>query len=431
MDEKIFQLFSFLSKLEQATNARRKVLNNYYEYNPTKIFKIFDYEGKNYITPENIALFLNNHDIPFTDESLKLLFIFYDTDFDGVLSFQEFISLIQNDNILLNNKKINLNNDELSFNIDYCLTKIFEKEIELNQYIINIITQINKNIDDNLLDIFNEISLNKKYIKREDIMNYLDNNKIDYTENQINDIMKRLDINKDGKIDFNEFDYLFGLTNPKNFKKYNLNFRVQPMNNYINNNNDYQNILNDFSNNENYNINNCNKQFDMKNNINQNKSLMENKLYQTPLLTQNNGYCIHCIDLPCCICHYDCNDNQVKSNNFSSNLSNNNLIDNNDNNKYNYINNKMYNEELNNNINNNFESKNEYENKEKDNIFLNSLINENLYNNDIYYQKNYKYENPSNIEYNNYINKDDDNFIYNQTYKNNLKKIFSKTIFPH
>ena len=180
MDEKIFQLFSFLSKLEQATQARRKVLNNYYEYNPTKIFKAFDNEDKNYITPENIALFLDNHNIPFTEESLKLLIIFYDTDFDGVLSFQEFISLIQNENILMNKKiNVNLNKDELSFNIDYCLAKIFEKEIELNQYIINILIQINKNIGDNLIDIFNGISLNKKYIKSEDIMNYLDINKID------------------------------------------------------------------------------------------------------------------------------------------------------------------------------------------------------------------------------------------------------------
>ena len=404
MNEKIFQLFSFLSKLEQATQARRKVLNNYYEYNPTKIFKAFDNEDKNYITPENIALFLNNHDIPFTEESLKLLIIFYDTDFDGVLSFQEFISLIQNENILKNKKiNVNLNKDELSFNIDYCLAKIFEKEIELNQYIINILTQINKNIGDNLLDIFNGISLNKKYINSEDIMNYLDINKIDYTENQINDIMKRLDINKDGKIDFNEFDYLFGLTNPNNSKKYNLNFRIQPLNNYSNNN-DCQSTLNHFTNNENYNY--CNEQIDM--------IKKENSIYKTPLSTQNDGYCIHCINLPCCICHFNCDKSQINdNNNYNSNYSKYN--------NHNYINNKVNNEELN---NNNNKPKNEYESNEKENIFLNSLINDNLYNNDIYYEKNYKYNDSSEKDYNNI------NYNNNKDYNNKLKNIQQKTFSP-
>ena len=441
MNEKMLELFSFLSRIEQSVQIRRKVLTDYYDYDPAKIFKRLDIENKGYITSEDIILFLSEHNIPYTDESVKLMILFYDMDFNGILSFPEFVSIIQNNNILLNKKKINLNlnNNKLSFNIEYCLTKIFEKEIELNQYIINILTEINKNINCNLLDIFKELSLNKDYISNRDIMNYLNNNQIDYSKSQINDIMKRLDINKDGKIDFNEFKYLFELTNNN---KNRINFiRMNPYynsNNFINNNNTYENNIyhnsgdlnevNNINNNINDNNieegnirinNNYHNEYYLNNNIKEidnNNIIGINRLYQTqnPIENQNYEYNMNSATSPCCDCylnHIQINDNNDnRYDNYSIKSFNNTEQD-----KYNKYNNNIikniepydayYDVQNNNNneINNNYISNNE------ENIINN-------YDNNIYNKNNY------NINYEefcgNYNNKDYIDNNYNCNYSN-------------
>ena len=431
LNEKILQLFSFLSRLEQSAQIRKRVLSNYYEFDPAKIFEKIDTENKGQITPDNISSFLNNHNIQYTNESLKLLIIFYDTDFDGVLSFQEFLPLIQNDNALINNKKLNISSDynDISFNIEYCVTKIFEKELELNQYIINILIQINKNIYDNLSVLFNDISLNKDYISQTDIMNYLDENKIDYTKNQINDIMKRLDINKDGKIDFNEFDYLFGLAKSNNVNN-NLNNKIRSLNNYSN---FYDNNLSEnYIANEEYNgINKCdpkkiwNNSYDLeKIGINQNNNEEKENSFVN-LNNNDKGSCIHCISFP----FYECNCSQNQINQNTADNKNPDYYLNSFNNflpiydKYNYNYRNIENNQcIKNNINN-YDINNIYENKENEDFFSNYIRNNNENgfggNNNIYYQKNYKYEdNQNDISNNNLENK---NIKYNNSINNNTE----------
>ena len=474
MNEKILELFSYLSKIEEAVQIRRKVLTDYYDYDPAKIFKKLDIDNKNYITCEDIILYLRHHNIPYTDESVKLLIVFYDSDFDGMLSFSEFVSLIQNNNVLLNKKKINVNlnpnDNKLSFNIEYCLTKLFEKEIELNQYIVNILRQINNNINNNILVIFKEISLNKKYISYKDIKNYLDNNHIEYTKTQIDNIMRRLDINKDGKIDFNEFDYLFGLTNLNN----NIlmsNINDQPYNSNIldnDNNNQYENIyenpynLNEFNNinnindnieekniNNNININNhYNDEFYLNNSygtnpiqINNNNLIRHKELYRTPIIEKNYKYNnINSFSTPCCDCilkHKQINNNNFKIREEPNFINSFNNIEQNKYYKNNVKNIEPYDDfQINNNeMNNNYECNNEE----------NLMINTNNYNNNNYnntkYNFNYNkdFNNSINNSYNNnnynnndYINKDffNNSYNYNNSIYNNNNNSYINNYSP-
>ena len=429
MYEKLLQLFSFLSKLEQSVQVRRKVLTDYYDYDASKIFKMLDIESKGFINSDKIIQFLDSHGIPYTNESVKLLIIFYDSDFDGELSFEEFIPLIQNNNILTNDKKVKLNlknNTDISFNIEYCLTKIFEKEIEINQYIINLMTQIQKNIDNNLFYLFKEISLNKEYIRTEDIIYFLDTNKIDYTNNQINDIMKRLDINKDGKIDFNEFEYLFGLVKPQN-KQHNSNYRLRPSNNY-------NNICNYKNNFENYG-NKINESHSNEMTEDNRNNEIENTGYQNHLLDQNNSFC------QCCFCPnnfyfiHNHKQNQINNNSFMKEQNYN------ANNNNNFINNNIedleYNRNFKYNPNNIYETNNnEYKDSEQNilsNNIQNPISNNNIYINNyndinnIYNTKNYNYNDKNNEENNNnnfkksYYNNDNTK-IQNNKYKMNFSE---------
>ena len=426
MDEKILEFFSFLSKLEQSAQVRRKVLTDYYDYNPEKIFRLLDTENKGYINSNNIFSFLDKFNISYSDETVKLLIIFYDSDFDGNLSFQEFIPLIQNNNAI-NSKIVNGNlkdNNDVSFNIIYCLTKIFEKEIELNQYILKIIIQINENISYSLLEIFNKLSLNKQFITSYDIIDYLDNKNIDYSDSQINDIMKRLDINKDGKIDFNEFKYLFGFFNTGINKKMNNNsysisrpFNIYDYNYY--NNNNYNNLngygndifnekINDNANHlyDQYSSNNIYNSIENERKYNYIIEREENKI---PLSEENDYKNNFCYTTPCCDCRL--NENLLSKinigkneDNYSFNSFKNKKFRYNDDFQYNFKNINVNNDFQNNNnieyyndntnnkdnlLNNDFNELNDYECANEKDIFKNNIINDNYDINN--YKKNFPY----------------------------------------
>jgi len=362
MEEKILQLFSFISKLEQTTQVRRKVLSDYYDFNPQKIFKLFDSKNKGFINSDDIYKYLEIHHISYTEESVQLLILFFDTDFDGVLSFQEFLPLIQNENAPMNKKNnININsNNDMSFNIEYCLTKLFEKEIELNMYIINVLCQINNS---NLQEIFKCISMYKNYITSNDIRNFLDNNKIEYSESQVNDIMKRLDINKDGKIDFNEFKLLFTISNKiinnnnndfNNINNFNNSNNDRNINSNINKNNnvnyyfDYQrnnsNVDNDdnnIKNDNNYNnsISNEfrrnmyeednieNEEFNGNDNYDFIKDNVNQQISSPTRNNNNNKYNNYCFTTPCCECRANqnkINDYSIGQNKYNCSINNNN-----------------------------------------------------------------------------------------------------------
>ena len=436
MEEKILQLFSFVSKLEQATQVRRKVLTDYYDFNPQKIFKILDTENKSFINSDDIFQYLEIHHIPYTEESVQLLILFFDTDFDGVLSFQEFVPLIRNENSLVNKKNnININvYDNMSFNIEYCLTKLFEKEIELNMYIINILSQINNNKEISLQEIFRIISMYKNYITSNDIRNFLDNNKIEYSESQINDIMKRLDINKDGKIDFNEFKLLFKISN-----------KIINNNNDSNNINNYNNINSNKNNNGNYyfdyhrndnnikNDNNYNSSLnnEYKRNMNEEENIEnedynknqiydfirdnENKQILSPTRNNNNNkYRNYCFTTPCCECRANqnlINDYNIENNKYNYSINNNNsdyYFKYNANCK-NYIqNNDITNSECNDDILNNnmpYNDCNEFNDDIDNNCYDNSIMNNNYeFPNEYCFQNNI-----NNYEINDFYCCDNDN----------------------
>ena len=447
MEEKILRLFSFISKLEQASQVRRKVLTDYYDFNPQKIFKILDTENKGFINSDDIFQYLENHHIPYTDESVQLLILFFDTDFDGVLSFQEFVPLIKNESALENKKnniKINTNED-MSFNIEYCLTKLFGKEIELNMYIINILSQINDNKEISLQEIFRNISMNKNYITSNDIRNFLDNNKIEYSESQINDIMKRLDINKDGKIDFNEFKILIEISNKINNNSNDFNNRNNYNNNNKNNNGnyyfDYHRNNNNLKIDNNYNSslnnefrrnmyeedNNENEEYNEKENyyfIRNN----ENSKISSPIRHNNNKYTNHCFTTPCCECRANqniINDFNIGQNKINYSINNNNqnyYFKYNTNCKDDFHNNNITYSECNDVILNNnipFNAYNE-SNKINDDITNNCYDNSNMNNNYVFANESCYQNNNNNYEINDYYccDNDDTNNEYCQDFGN-------------
>ena len=215
-DYKICQILMKLSELERSAEITRRVITDSINYEPLQLFKKLDIENKNYISPQNLIDFAFQNNINIFKEEAEFIIYFYDKDQDGLLSFDELINLIQSKNPkYINNKNIiNYNsNFEINYNIEFSFIKLIEKEVKLVQNMMNYLDNLNL-LKFDLHDIYHKIkSINVNCITKESLKNFLEKNNISFLDSDINYIFNRLDINKNGKIDYVEFHSFFGFPN--------------------------------------------------------------------------------------------------------------------------------------------------------------------------------------------------------------------------
>ena len=202
-----------LSECERSVEITRRVLIDSNEFDPFQIFKKLDIENKNYISPKDIINFMSLKNINIFLEEAKFIIFFYDKDQDGLLSFDEFLNLIQSKNpkVIKNKNDINYSiKNEMSYKIEFSFTKLMEKEIKLVQKMMNYINLFKFDLH----DIYHQMkSVNINCITKESLKNFLEKNDVSFLDSDLNFIFNRLDINQDGKIDFKEFHSFFGFPN--------------------------------------------------------------------------------------------------------------------------------------------------------------------------------------------------------------------------
>ena len=100
------------------------------------------------------------------------------------------------------------NNENIPYNFEYSFSKILEKKISLSRNIIPYLEDLKSRIDFSINSIYNNMKI-KDYIDDDSNKNFLDRNSVNYSEDDIKLIRKRLDFNNDGKIELNEFHSFF------------------------------------------------------------------------------------------------------------------------------------------------------------------------------------------------------------------------------
>ena len=207
-EARVAKILITIAENEKEIEINRKYLSDNFEFDPYQIFKILDKEGKNRIDICNLIDFLNYKEIYCNEYEISLIIFFYDQDNDGALSYIEFLNLIKSDKSIIKTNR-NSNFKQLSFDIEYSLCKLFEKEIEFCKKIIFLLQELKSRKDFNIHNIFHLI---KGYssITPDNLRNFLVKNNADFNNDDINAIMKRLDINHDGRIDLCEFHSFFG-----------------------------------------------------------------------------------------------------------------------------------------------------------------------------------------------------------------------------
>ena len=217
------------------------------------IFTYLDRENKNKITIDDIIYYLNLKNIYVSKEEANKIISFYDEDKDNQLSYMEFIYLIQSSKHIINvngnlyNRKV-YENKKISQNVEYSFIQLLDKELSLVRRIFSLINEIKSQGDYDIEKLFNLMKIYTN-ITAEGIDKFFTEilqKPINRQSNFIRNIIKRIDINNDGRIDLNEFKNFFNTYKTTNIEELNLK-----KDNNINNNNliinmNNQNDVSDF-----------------------------------------------------------------------------------------------------------------------------------------------------------------------------------------
>ena len=104
-----------------------------------------------------------------TAPEARLIVSFYDSDFDGNLNYLEFLNMILSDSNITIRRICRENigyktGFPLNYDMEYSLSKVLEKELELARAVEIIVGELKSRYDFNLLDIYGLIQGSGAYI---------------------------------------------------------------------------------------------------------------------------------------------------------------------------------------------------------------------------------------------------------------------------
>ena len=210
-----------LADYEKMVEINRQVLGQNLNFDAYQLFVYLDTESKNYINEINIINFLQKRNgISCTLEEIQFLIFFYDENFDGKLSYTDFLNFVLSDNNYDIRKRTRervgscYGKSIIPFNVEYSMVKLLQKELNLIRSTWVIIDELKSKNDFNVHDLFHYF---KGYgcITSQSIKLFLQRNFINFKEEDIRFIIKRIDIDRDSKINFCEFHAFFCFPNLK------------------------------------------------------------------------------------------------------------------------------------------------------------------------------------------------------------------------
>ena len=208
-EARIIKLLLEIAKGENTIESTRRMMTNNIDFDSYQIFNYLDTENKNIIDSLDLINYLTFKKINVTDIEAQLIILFYDQNFDGVLSYDEFKPLIMSDNSLSSRPTAKNFLGEVSPEIDDCLLNILENEVRLSKNILSLLNELKNRKDFNIHSIYHLLRGNK-LINDENLKNFFTKKDVIVTDNDIISIRRRLDLNKDNKIDLFELHAFLG-----------------------------------------------------------------------------------------------------------------------------------------------------------------------------------------------------------------------------
>ena len=210
-ESKIIKLLKTIAEGENSIEVSRKLLSDSPEFDPHQIFINLTPKGKEFITPLDLIEYFNNKNIFISYTEAKLLVLFYDQNYDGNLTYTEFVPLVESKN----SEKKTITSSPVSKmpkSIEHYLLKLIEKEVDFIKNIIGQLYDLRIKKDFNCHSIYHALK-NVNKITEDSIGDFFEKKSVTFMNEDLIAIIKRLDINKDGIVDLCELHAFFGFPN--------------------------------------------------------------------------------------------------------------------------------------------------------------------------------------------------------------------------
>ena len=257
--------FKTIKTYDTEIESFRSSISSIPEFTPLSLFTYLDKNLKSFLSLNDFKSFLSSENVSFDEIKLRKLIHNFDKDGDFSLNLKEFTYLIQSKRKKIKNEYFPNLKLELNQEIKNDLKTILEKEMELIKELNDIAKEIINSENFSTYEAFTLIVGKEKYITKKNFGKFLNDNYMEISDEDVEQIMFRIDADNDDKISYEEFKEIFFTLNDDNFYNNKNNTNNEIANKYLNleeekENNIYekieeQNEENNFNDNNNYNYN--------------------------------------------------------------------------------------------------------------------------------------------------------------------------------
>ncbi len=257
--------FKTIKTYDTEIESFRSSISSIPEFTPLSLFTYLDKNLKSFLSLNDFKSFLSSENVSFDEIKLRKLIHNFDKDGDFSLNLKEFTYLIQSKRKKIKNEYFPNLKLELNQEIKNDLKTILEKEMDLIKELNDIAKEIINSENFSTYEAFTLIVGKEKYITKKNFGKFLNDNYMEISDEDMEQIMFRIDADNDDKISYEEFKEIFFTLNDDNFYNNKNNTNNEIANKYLNleeekENNIYekieeQNEENNFNDNNNYNYN--------------------------------------------------------------------------------------------------------------------------------------------------------------------------------
>ena len=209
----------FIDYLKKAMALENKIENLKIElslrcdFNWEEIFRIFELEGRGFISKDDLSIGFNKFDLYPKDIDISLLLKRYDLKDEGYITYPDFFEMIvplsKYHRLMVENRRINtdtknINLEEFNTETKQCIKNLFN-EIIVGESALNKERQNFTSLKNNFNDIFKLIDVEGKgYIGEKEFVMYIQNNGLFKYGNDCDLLFLRINKLRNGKIEYQE-----------------------------------------------------------------------------------------------------------------------------------------------------------------------------------------------------------------------------------